>query len=226
MAPRHRSRRTLAANDAWCWARVVAELADRGLDPDAVELPLTSFSDDIATVRSAIAAAGDDAVVCGHSYGGCVISAAAADQPSVRHLVYLSALQVDSGEDPNEIMSAMRTPLHEAVQVDKTAGTFTIDPARQHSLFYGDSDPTEVAALSARLRPIPLSDRWVWSGTPAWRRVPSTYVVCTNDKALHPDVQRQMAKHATEQIEWDSDHSPFLTRPGAIADLLVRYTRG
>ena len=186
---------------------------------------MTSFSDDIATARSAIAAAGDGAVVCGHSYGGCVISAAA-DQPGVRRLVYLCALQVDAGEDPNKIMAAVPTLLREAVQVDKTAGTFTIDPARQHTLFYGDTDPTTAAALSARLRPMPVADSWVWTDPPAWRRVPSTYVVCTKDNALHPDVQRQMSKHATEQIEWDNDHSPFLTRPGAVADLLARHAAG
>ena len=93
-----------AFHGAWCWDGVVAALAERGLDSHAVELPLTSFSDDISTARSAIAAAGDGAVVCGHSYGGCVISAAA-DQPGVRRLVYLCALQVDAGEDPNKIMA-------------------------------------------------------------------------------------------------------------------------
>jgi pimeloyl-ACP methyl ester carboxylesterase len=214
-----------AFHGAWCWDDVVAELTERGLDCDAVELPLTSFSDDITSARSAIAAAGDGAVVCGHSYGGCVISAAA-DQPGVRRLVYLCALQVDAGEDPNTIMSAMPTALREAVQVDKIAGTYSIDPARQHMLFYGDTDPSEAAALSARLRPMPVSDSWVWWRPPAWRRVPSTYVVCTKDNALHPDAQRQMAKHATEQIEWESDHSPFLTRPGVVADLLARYAAG
>ncbi len=214
-----------AFHGAWCWNGVVAELAERGLDSVAVELPLTSFSDDIATARREIAAAGNGAVVCGHSYGGCVISAAA-DQPGVSRLVYLCAFQVDAGEDPIRIMSAVPTPLLESMQIDKAAGTYTIDPARRHAVFYGDCDPAEVPALSARLRAMPAGDSWVWSQPPAWQRVPSTYVVCTTDNALHPDVQRQMAKHATETIEWDSDHSPFLSRPAAIADLLARYAAG
>ncbi len=61
---------------------------------------MTSFADDIRVVRAALETAGDDIVVYGHSYGGCVISAAAADVPTVRRLVYLCAFMVDAGEDP------------------------------------------------------------------------------------------------------------------------------
>jgi pimeloyl-ACP methyl ester carboxylesterase len=211
-----------AFHGAWCWQGVVEALTELGVDAEAVELPLTSFVADVETARAAIEAAGDGVVVCGHSYGGCVISAAA-DQSAVRRLVYLCAFQLDAGEDPRETLSTAPTPLLEAVRFDKTAGTMTVDPAYHHTVFYGDTPLADVAALSARLRPMPASDDWILTAVPAWRRVPSTYVVCTSDNAIHPDVQRQMAKHATEIIEWDSDHSPFLTRPAAIAELLGRY---
>jgi len=72
-----------AFHGAWCWDAVVAELRERGVEVTAPELPLTGFADDVAVARAAIEAA-DDAVVCGHSYGSSVISAAAAGLPSVR----------------------------------------------------------------------------------------------------------------------------------------------
>ena len=63
-----------------------------------------------------------------------------------------------------------------------------------------------------------------WStSSPAWRQAPSTYIICTNDKAIDQGAQRAMALHADEVIEWDTDHSPFLTRPADIADLLAKH---
>ena len=58
------------------------------------------------------------------------------------------------------------------------------------------------------------------SAEPAWRKVPSTYVVCSEDRALPPGLQREMAANAGTVVEWPTDHSPFLTRPAAIADLV------
>jgi pimeloyl-ACP methyl ester carboxylesterase len=80
-----------ALHGPWCWDAVAADLRGRGIGVTAPELPLTSYADDVAAARAAIASAGDDVVVCAHSYGGCVASAAAAGMPSVRHLVYLCA---------------------------------------------------------------------------------------------------------------------------------------
>jgi hypothetical protein len=148
---------------------------------------------------------------------------------------YLCALQADTGEDPIEVMYWVPSPLREAVRVDGTAGTFTIDPARRHMLFYGDSDTTPSTADEGGRRrrcraDCPASPEagcgQLGSQPPAWHRVPSTFVVCSNDNALQPGVQRQMAKHAAETIVWDSDDSPFLTRPEAVADLLARYAAG
>jgi pimeloyl-ACP methyl ester carboxylesterase len=55
----------------------------------------------------------------------------------------------------------------------------------------------------------------------AWRRRPSTYVVCTDDRAILPDLQRQMAQRAGETVEWDCGHSPWLSRPNLVADLIA-----
>ncbi len=61
---------------------------------------------------------------------------------------------------------------------------------------------------------------------PAWRNIPSTYVVCAKDMAMPPDLQRNIfAPRATEAIELQADHSPFLSQPAAVAELPAARSR-
>jgi pimeloyl-ACP methyl ester carboxylesterase len=204
----------------WCWEGVVDALEAQGVDVHAVELPLTSYDDDVKAARKAIRAAGKGAVVCGHSYGGMVISRAASGLP-VGRVVYITAFMTDQGESPMQHMQAHPSPMMEAILTE--GGAFTVDPARLHEVFYEDIDVARVAEIEKLLRPMPVGDTWEIDVEPAWRQVSSTYVVCTNDKAISEGAQRAMAGRADEIVEWDTDHSPFLTRPGDIADLLAKH---
>jgi hypothetical protein len=58
---------------------------------------------------------------------------------------------------------------------------------------------------------------------PAWKSIASTYVVCTNDRAVLPEAQRWMVRRATDVVELPTDHSPFVTRPTELADLIVTH---
>lgn len=204
----------------WCWEGVVAALRQRGVEPEAVELPLTSFADDTAVARKAIKAAGPGVVVCGHSYGGMVISEAADGLPGVKRLVYLAAFMCEPGVNGLAVMGSDPSPLMSALVVDDRG--LTVDPNRLHEVFYADSDPAVVPGLSERLRPMPASDSSARTRA-AWKSVPSTYIVCTEDRAIMPSLQRSMAAKAQEVVEWNTDHSPFLTRPAQLADLLASY---
>jgi pimeloyl-ACP methyl ester carboxylesterase len=210
-----------AWHGAWCWAQVVDELDALGVSHDAVELPLTGLVDDAATVRdaieSAVERAGPGVVVVGHSYGGVVISQAAAGVDGVGRLVYLAAFMTDEGEDELSIMTAHESPVLGAVLV--TEGGAAIDPAQAPALFYGDSDAATVAKAVSLLRPMRGGGRL--EGAPAWQSIPSTYVVCTEDRALPPAAQREMATRADAVVEWPTDHSPFLTRPAELAALIA-----
>jgi len=210
-----------AWHGAWCWEQVVAELTEQGVRSLAVELPFTSYEDDVATARSAIESVGEGSVVCGHSYGGLVITKAAAGLSGVRRLVYLAAFQAEEGEEPFSLLSQEPSKLLEAL-VFSPEGV-TVDPALTHEVFYGDSDETVAATMTARLRPLPSDEVAVMMGEPAWRLIPSTYIVCTNDETIPPKLQRMMAERSNEVVEWDADHSAFLTRPKALADLLASY---
>jgi pimeloyl-ACP methyl ester carboxylesterase len=207
-----------AYHGAWAWERVIPELEHRGEQTVAVELPFTGFTDDVAATREAIERAGPGVVVCGHSYGGLVISAAAQGR-SVGHLVYLSAFMVDQDENYLQLWSSRPVPLHEAAV--RVEDRLTVDPAKARDVFYADSDEATATSMLSRLRSIPARDRATGGFEPAWRSLPSTYIVCTRDRAIDPEVQRSMARHAHTVIEWDSDHSPLLTRPSELAAILA-----
>ena len=155
-----------ALHGPWCWDGVVEELHHRGIDVVAPELPFTGFADDVATARAAIAAAGPGTVVCGHSYGGMVISAAASGLTNVDRLVYLAALLTEQEETLVDLMTRHPSPgTLNPVIVD---GTITFDLADLHDFFYADSERATVETIAPQLRPMDLEDQWVLTEEPAW----------------------------------------------------------
>ncbi len=162
-------------------------------------------------------------VLCGHSYGGMVISRAASGRDDVDRLVYLCAVQVADDAEMAAIMQP--TPLMEHL-VHGDDGSLAVDPEHAAADFYHDCAADVADASVAKLRPMPSGvDTDAMSGAdvppPAWTQMPSTYVVCTDDRAVHPDTQREMAKHADDRVVWDTSHSPMLSRPDLVADLLA-----
>jgi pimeloyl-ACP methyl ester carboxylesterase len=213
-----------AWHGAWCWEKVVTLLDGAGVPSVAVELPLTSLADDVAATRQAVDAIGGPVVLCGHSYGGVVISEAG-DHPDVRHLVYLCAFVVEEGHSG---MNAVDEPtpsgdLEHAVRLGED-GSVTLDRQSARTCFYLDCSPADADAALDRLRPTAMACLIGTTTTAAWRHRPSTYVVCTEDKAGHPDLQRTMARRCTDVVEWPTSHSPFLSRPDLVAELLVEIS--
>ena len=210
-----------ALHGPWCWDGVADNLERLGVSAIAPELPFTGFADDVARARESLENAGPGAVVCGHSYGGMVISEAAEGLSNVVRLVYLAAMQTDIGESVFDVMSRHPSPGSPptARVVD---GKFEYDLGELREFFYADSDPAVVAEIAPLLRPM-LQENWVLRREPAWRQMPSTYVVCAHDRVVAPELQREMATRAQVVVEWESDHSAFLTRPAELAHLLATY---
>jgi pimeloyl-ACP methyl ester carboxylesterase len=207
----------------WCWDGVVAELDRRGVPAIAVELPFTGFDDDVSVARRAIEEMGCASVVVGHSYGGAVISQAASRLPDVCHLVYVGAFVPDIGDDDAALLATHGSKLFDGLMV--TDDGVAVDPDAARDLFYGDSDDATARTLVARLRPMTLADAPGPRSEPAWKSVPSTYVLCTNDGVFPPEAQRVVATRVDHVVEWPTDHSPFITRPKEIADLVVSVLR-
>lgn len=212
---------------AWSWDGVRAELADAGVDSAAVELPMTSLADDVAAVRAELDADPRPVVLVGHSYGGAVITAAGL-HAAVRHLAYVAAFQLDAGESISRVLPEREIPeteLGAALTFSTDGQRIGIDPVRAPALLYGQADPATVGPAIARLRTVV---RGLFSARPdeiAWHTVPSTYAVCTEDRCVAPDLQRAMAERAGERLEWASDHSPSLSHPQLVADLIIRIVR-
>jgi pimeloyl-ACP methyl ester carboxylesterase len=207
-----------AWHGAWCWDGVVASLERRGVRGTAVELPLTSFGDDVACARTAIEAAEPPSIVVGHSYGGEVLSQAASGSDA-RHLVYLAAFMLDEGEDRSHMLIKHGSPLLKHVHPEE--GGIVVNLESVHDLFYGDSDSDTVATIAPLLRPMGTSIGPYTPRTPAWKTIPSTFIVCTNDGALPVAAQREMAQRAGTVIDLPTDHSPFLTRPDELATVFI-----
>ncbi|HET6873352.1 MAG TPA: alpha/beta hydrolase, partial [Acidimicrobiales bacterium] len=207
-----------AWHNATCWDGVAAELLMHGRDVTAVQLPFEGFASDVAAARRAIEKAGDQVVVVGHSYGGEVISAAASGATNVARLIYVAAFMIESADEMAEVM--VGSPLMDALI---TEGDMTrVDPENAGFIFYGDSDLETAERLTSELRPMKL-DGVTADGEPAWRTIPASYLICTDDRALLPAAQRRMAERAEEVWEWETDHSPFVTRPKELAELITKY---
>ena len=222
-----------AWHGAWCWDKVVPLLDAAGVPSIAIDLPghgastepLTDLDGDAATLRGVLADL-DDAVVCGHSYGGAVITVGAADMPCVRHLVYIAAFPLAPGESCMNAAADDVAPGAGATELGSVLtfgddGTVTLDTSRAASLFFNDCTPEDVAWAIERLGPQAVAELAGVAPVAAWQTAPSTYVVCTDDRAVAPALQRAMATRCTHTIEWPTSHSPFLSRPELVADLLT-----
>ena len=205
---------------AWCWRRTKADLVDRGHAVVAVDLPLTGLGDDAAAVQRALDDWGRSVMLVGHSYAGLVISKAAAERRDVQHLVYVAAMLVDGGDVYLDRMREFAAaPIN--AEVDLTAdGNLVVRPETAVGCFYNECDRAEAEEAARRLRPTAARCLSEPPGVEPWRSIPSTYVLCLRDRAIHPDFQRWMSARAGEVVTFDTDHSPFMSMPERFVDLL------
>jgi pimeloyl-ACP methyl ester carboxylesterase len=210
-----------AWHGAWCFDRVVEALRALGIDAIAVDLPghgddigpLGDLHTDAACVREVLDGLDGDCVLLGHSYGGAVITEAGV-HPNVRHLVYLTAFALDAGESCSSMVPILATIPAE------DDGTSTLERDFAAAIFFHDCDDATTGRALGRLGPQPVVTLTDEPRAVAWRELPSTYVVCREDRALPEEVQRLMAKRCTNVVDWPTSHSPFLSAPDRVADLL------
>jgi len=230
-----------AWHGAWCFERVLPLLDSAGVHAVAVDLPghgddpgpFGDLHGDADRVRTVLDELDDDCVLLGHSYGGAVITEAGV-HPSVRHLVYLTAFALDADEScmsaAIEASAALDLSwddgpnLAESIVVHDDE-TSTVAEAGARECFYNDCDPATITDALARLGRQPMATLGQQPAAVAWRQRPSTYVVCTDDQGVYPELQRVMAKRCTRSVEWATSHSPFLSQPGLVADLLRQIVR-
>jgi len=213
-----------AWHGAWAFDALGALLEGAGLRWHAVDLPSAGSSADLAAdaavVRRALAERPVPTVVVGHSYGGIVISEAAAGVGHVRGLVYLCAFMLDIGQS---LASAQNFQFPGWVAVDEQAGTLTV--RTPVDVFYNDCADAVADAAAARLVPQSLASFAAPQTAAAWRKHHSVYVVCERDQAIPPAAQDAMAARADVVERLDRSHSPFLSAPVELVGVMLRAAR-
>ena len=228
VAAEGRATGVVLVHGAWFAAEAWSDVADvlrASAVPVAVpRLPGGSLAADTAAVLEAIDALGETApVVCGHSYGGAVITGLPPDR--IAHLVYLAAVMPTEEETALGLADTEPTSMLAATRPEGRTGFTVLDPAAAASMLFGQSSAEQGAAFAAALVPQNMAPGTQSPESVAWRSVPSTYIVCDQDQTLSPVLQRRLAKRATSTEIWESDHTPFVREPEKIARLLARLAQ-
>jgi pimeloyl-ACP methyl ester carboxylesterase len=210
-----------AFHGAWCWNRLMPELERLGVSCETVDLPFTSTEDDVAAVRSVIDSSNEKVTVLGHSFGGAVISAAAAEggapYGTTTSLIFLTAFMTA----PEQVVDFSGAPGIAEIQLGEL--TASVDPSAARSVFYNKCSKEDSDWAAAQLRTMPTSVLIAPPPpSPAWQVLPSTYIVCTDDRILSQSAQEQMAENADSTIRIESDHSPFMSCARELGEVLNR----
>ena len=216
----------ILVHGAWAngasWSKVIPLLEAKGLHVVAVELPLTSLEDDVATVKRALALEDGPVLLVGHSYGGVVITEAGTD-PKVSGLVYVAAFAPDNNGSINQLSQGGTPPPGIAEIRPDAQGFLKLTQKGIFEDFAQDLTPAEKADLAATQGPTNAKVLGGTITTAAWHQKPSWYVVAANDRMIPPDAERFMAKaiHA-ETITLPSSHVAMLSHPAAVAALIEK----
>ncbi|SDT47798.1 alpha/beta hydrolase [Actinoplanes derwentensis] len=208
---------------SWWWHPTAALLAGRGVESVAPELPScdgppgSGLDEDIAAVRAVLTGSDEPTVLVGHSYGGIVASAAAVGAPAVRHLVFVSSYLPEPGESLSSFGAPEPPPF---LDFDPDGGTFTARPELFADTFVQDCPPEIVSAGAQRLVRQNIAVLQQPVRQVAWHDLPTTYLVCTEDRGTPAETQREFARRADTVIEVKAGHHPFLSVPETVAEII------
>jgi pimeloyl-ACP methyl ester carboxylesterase len=218
--------------DSSGWNGVVERLFAAGVPVQAISNPPRGIAADTAYVASALGQIPGSVLAVGHSYGGAIITNAAAQVSNVVGLVYVAAFAPDEGEALGEIESGSKDSVLNTALVElryptgqgtETAVEFAIDPAKFYDAFAADLPVEQTAVMAATQRPVSSFGFVERHGTPAWKTLPSWAVVATGDKAAGSDVVRSMAQRAGATIvEAEGSHVIMISQPQIVAGVILQ----
>jgi pimeloyl-ACP methyl ester carboxylesterase len=207
--------------DGSSWSKVIPLLVQADLRPTAVQLPLTSLQDDVATVKRAIALTEGPIVLVGHSYGGVVITEAGND-PKVISLVYIAAFAPEAGESAGSLGTGVEAaPLAAEVRPD-AQGFLKLTEAGIREAFAQDLDESEKSILTAVQAPTAAAALGGAVSAVAWHRKSTWYLIATADRAIQPRLQKSMAARlGATTIEVGCSHAAMLAAARETASLII-----
>jgi pimeloyl-ACP methyl ester carboxylesterase len=207
--------------DGSSWSAVIEHLQADGYHVIAPQFPLTSIADDVARLRQVLDFQDGPTIVAGHSYGGQIMTSLGTDAPNVAGLVYIAAFGIDEGESLGALLSqGPVTPALAHLFTDKQGfGWLSEDDFVHH--FAADVDPVKAKAMYAVQQALAGSAFTDVMGVPAWKSLPSWYLVATEDQAIPPDAERLFASRmGATMVEVPSSHVAMVSHPDEVTQLI------
>jgi pimeloyl-ACP methyl ester carboxylesterase len=208
--------------DGSCWSDVIERLQADGYNVTAPQLPETSLAADVASVRRVLTRQSGPTVLAAHSYGGQVITSLGTDAPNVVALVYIAAFGLDEGESIGALLGqGPPTPAIASIDIDSEGFAWLPEDAFL-AHFAPDIDPVKAKVMYAVQKPLHFSTLDDVMGVPAWKSLPSWYLVAENDEVIPPDGERLFAQRmGADTIELASGHCAMISHPEETYERIV-----
>jgi pimeloyl-ACP methyl ester carboxylesterase len=207
--------------DGSSWSAVIARLQADGYNVTAPQFPLTALAHDVARLRQVLARQNGPTLVAGHSYGGQIITALGTDAPNVVGLVYIAAFGLDEGESIGALLSqGPVTPALAHLSID-TQGFAWLPEDDFVNHFAADVDPVKARVMYAVQQPLPWAVLEDVMGVPAWKALPSWFLVADGDQTIPPDAERLFAKRmGATTVEIPTNHVAMVSHPDDALQLI------
>jgi pimeloyl-ACP methyl ester carboxylesterase len=213
--------------DGSCWSGVIERLQSRGYKVTAPQFPESSLEADVARLRQVLERQDGPVIVAGHSYGGQIITALGDNAPNVVGLVYIAGFGLDEGESIGALLAqGPPTPAIAHLDVDKQG--FAWLPEEDYvGHFAADVDPVKARVMFAVQQPLSWSALDDVMGVPAWKALPSWFLVADGDQTIPPDAERLFAKRmGATTVEVSSNHVAMVSHPNDVLKLIKTAIQG
>jgi pimeloyl-ACP methyl ester carboxylesterase len=208
--------------DASSWSKVILPLQRKATPVTAVQIPLTSLCDDVATVRRTLTKVNGPVVLVGHSYGGAVITAAGAANPKLKALVYIAAMAPDEGETVGELLHRAAPHASAPALVPDEDAFLWMSAKGFADAVAHESSADEVRLMAATQKPIAIKCIQEQMTQPAWKEKPSWFLVAKRDRMIAPETQEFMAHRTRGHIvAVEVDHTPLASAPDQVVAVIA-----
>jgi pimeloyl-ACP methyl ester carboxylesterase len=208
--------------DGSSWSAVIERLQADGYNVTAPQFPETSLADDVARLRHVLSLQTGPTLVAGHSYGGQIMTALGTDAPNAVGLVYIAAFGLDEGESIGALLAqgGPPTPALAHLVIDDT-GFAWIPEDDFVNHFAADVDPVKAKVMFAVQQPLAASTLEDVMGVPAWKSLPTWFLVAEGDQAIPPEAERQFAaRMGATTVEVSSNHVAMVSHPEDVVKLI------
>jgi pimeloyl-ACP methyl ester carboxylesterase len=213
--------------DGSCWSGVIERLQALGYHVTAPQFPETTLADDVARLRQVLEVQSGPTIVAGHSYGGQIMTALGTEAPNAIGLVYVAAFGLDEGESIGALLGGGPPSAALAHLVVDKHGFAWLPEADFVNHFAADVDPAQARVMHAVQQPLSMSTFDDVMGVPAWKALPSWYMVAKQDEAIPPDAERSFAQRMGATIvEVASGHLAMVSHPDDVVTLIEAAVKG